>query len=131
MSAYVNLKCRAAGGSCDCSNSDAITCPDQHAPNAAVVSEEQAVSIVPDWPFCNPGCDYEDPHGGMHDGRSAGCSCEAAKVSIARQRPAAPAPEAPPNEFHKDFCQKCCKVHASVDCAPAAPTAAQAPEVKK
>ena len=42
-------------------------------------------TIVPDWPFCNPGCDYEDPHGGMHDGRSKSCMCEAAKASIARQ----------------------------------------------
>lgn len=46
--------------------------------------------IVPDWPFCNPACDYEDPHGGMHDSRSAWCLCEAAKASIARQRAAAP-----------------------------------------
>jgi hypothetical protein len=47
-----------------------------------------AIEIVPDWPFCNPGCDYEDPNGGMHDHRGAGCCCDAAKASIDRQRAA-------------------------------------------
>ena len=48
-----------------------------------------AQDIFPDWPACNPACEYEDPHGSVHDCRSATCSCEAAKASITRQRAAA------------------------------------------
>lgn len=43
------------------------------------------VEIFHDWPACNPGCDYEDPIGGIHDNRNKNCSCEAAKASIAKQ----------------------------------------------
>lgn len=56
-------------------------------PNAALVKTMEEF-IVADWPACNPGCDYEDPYGGMHDHRSKGCTCEAAKESIERQRAA-------------------------------------------
>jgi hypothetical protein len=50
----------------------------------------QQASVEPskhaiDWPPCNPGCEYEDPHGGIHDYRSASCSCDAAKCSMAKQ----------------------------------------------
>jgi hypothetical protein len=65
-------------------------------PIAAVaeqIKQTAQIEIVPDWPACNPGCDYEDPNGMMHDFRSKHCECEAAKVSIARQRATQPSKE--------------------------------------
>ena len=56
-------------------------------PNAAPVKAKEEFIVV-DWPACNPGYDYEDPYGGIHDHRSKGCTCEEAKESIARQRAA-------------------------------------------
>lgn len=44
-----------------------------------------AINIVADWPPCNPACEYEDPHSGIHDFRNASCSCDVAKCSIAKQ----------------------------------------------
>lgn len=55
------------------------------AERAAIQPAGEATTVVPDWPYCNPCCDYEDPRGGQHDGRSAHCSCAEAKASIARQ----------------------------------------------
>ena len=56
---------------------------------AAPASPQPLAKVLTlDWPACNPACEYEDPYGGIHDCRSEGCSCEAAKASIARQRAA-------------------------------------------
>lgn len=70
----------------ECMKSGAATAP------VSQPAAQEALPIIADWPFCNPGCDYEDPHGGMHDQRSVSCCCEAAKASIARQRASAPQP---------------------------------------
>lgn len=90
----------------------------------AVVSEGPVADNQP-WNALSLMLDtFERPIGMYANERKA---CDLARIALAR--PAAPAPEAPADELHKDFCQKCWKVHASVDCAPEAPTAAQAPEV--
>jgi len=62
-------------------------------PAAPIAVAEQTkqlaqIEIVPDWPACNPACDYEDPNGMTHDLRSNGCDCTKAKASIARQHAA-------------------------------------------
>jgi len=53
---------------------------------AEQIKQPIEVEIVPDWPACNPVCDYEDPWGMAHDHRNRHCDCEAAKASKARQR---------------------------------------------
>ncbi len=75
-----------------CQRCGIAKCPDGVAPNFAAapapIADEVAgevLSIIPDWPYCNPGCDYEDPHGRHHDGRGRSCSCDAAKASMEKQ----------------------------------------------
>lgn len=92
--AEMRAMCSNCGGTGDVTRADGewmgrCTCeygtPVAAVANTALTNDN---AIVPDWPFCNPACDYEDPYGGMHDGRGPGCACEDAKRSIARQRAA-------------------------------------------